>query len=84
MIDSVIKENKKYCPQTLLEECKYIQNKIKIDNYINEELEESESDKDPNNETESDIDNEESFAKIIHILFYSLLCLDFFDSRYFF
>ena len=27
MIDSVIKANKKYCPQTLLEECKYVQEK---------------------------------------------------------
>ena len=59
MTDSVIKANKKYYPQTLLEECKYIQEKIKIENYINEELEESESDSDPNNVTESDIDNEE-------------------------
>ena len=59
MIDSVIKANKKYYPQTLLEECKYIQEKIKIENYINEDLESSESDSDSNNETESDIDNEE-------------------------
>ena len=58
MIDSVIKANKKYYPQTLLEECKYIQEKIKIENYINEDLEDSESDSDTNNETESDIDNE--------------------------
>ena len=59
MIDSVIKPNKKYYPQTLLEECKYTQEKIKIENYINEDLEDSESDSDSNNETESDIDNEE-------------------------
>ena len=59
MINSVIKANKKYCPQTLLEECKYKQEKIKIENYINEDLEDSESDGDSNNETESDIDNEE-------------------------
>ena len=59
MLDSVIKANKKYYPQTLLEECKYIQEKIKIENYINEDLENSESDSDSNNETESDIDNEE-------------------------
>ena len=39
MIDSVIKANKKYYPQTLLEECKYTQEKIKIENYINEDLE---------------------------------------------
>ena len=59
MIDSVIKANKKYYPQTLLEECKYIQEKIKIVNYIDEDLENSESDSDSNNEAESDIDNEE-------------------------
>ena len=59
MIDSVIKANKKYYPQTFLEECKYMQEKIKIENYINEDLENSESDSDSNNETESDIDNEE-------------------------
>ena len=58
MIDSVIKANKKYYPETLLEECKYTQEKIKIENYINEDLEDSESDSDTNNETESDIDNE--------------------------
>ena len=58
IIDSVIKANKKYYPQTLLEECKYTQEKIKIENYINEDLEDSESDSDTNNETESDIDNE--------------------------
>ena len=57
MIDSVIKANKKYYPQTLLEECKYIQEKIKIENYINEDLENSESDSDTNNETELDSDS---------------------------
>ena len=55
MIDSVIKANKKYYPQTLLEECKYIQEKIKTENYINEDLEKSELDSD----SESDIDKEE-------------------------
>ena len=59
MIDSVIKANKKYYPQIFLEECKYTQEKIKIENYINEDLEDSESDSDSNNETEPDIDNEE-------------------------
>ena len=54
MIDSVIKANRKYYPQTLLEEYKYTQD----ENYINEDLEDSESDSDTNNETESDIDNE--------------------------
>ena len=59
MIDSVIKANKKYYPQTLFEECKYIQEKIKIENYINEDLEDSESGNDSNNEIESDIDNDD-------------------------
>ena len=58
MIDSVIKANKKYYPQTLLEECKYTQENIKTENYTNEDLEDSESDSDTNNETESDMDNE--------------------------
>ena len=56
MIDSVIKTNRKYYPQTFLEEYKYIQEKIKIENYINEDLENSESDSHSNNETESDIE----------------------------
>ena len=59
MIDSVIKANKKYYPQILLEECKYIQEKIKTENYIDEDLENSESDSNYNDETESNIDNEE-------------------------
>ena len=59
MIESVIKVNKKYYSQTLLEECKYIQEKTKIENYINEDLENSESGSDYNNEAESHIDNEE-------------------------
>ena len=46
-------------PQSLLEECKYVQEKTKIENYINEDLENSESDSDSNNETGSDLDNEE-------------------------
>ena len=51
MIDSVIEANKKYYPQTLLEEYKYAQENIKIENYINKDLEDSESDSDSNNET---------------------------------
>ena len=58
MIDSVIKVNKKYYPQTVLEECKYVQEKIKLENYIDEDLEKSEY-SDSNDETQSDIDNDE-------------------------
>ena len=53
MIDSVIKANKKYYPQTFLEECKYVQEKTKIENHIDEHLK---SDSDSSEETESDID----------------------------
>ena len=38
MPDSVIESDKKYYPQTFLEECKYVQEKIKFENYIDEEL----------------------------------------------
>ena len=50
---SLIKENKKYYPQTFLEECKYVQEMIKIENHIDDNLK---SDSDSNEETESDID----------------------------
>ena len=59
MLDSVIKANKKYYPQTLLEECKHVQEKIKPENCIDDDLEKSESDGDANDETESDIGNNE-------------------------
>ena len=58
MLDSLIKANKKHYPQTLFEECKYVQEKIKTENHIEEDLEKSESDSDSNNETECDIDND--------------------------
>ena len=53
MLDSVSKANKKYYPQTLLEESKYWKEKIKTENHIDEDVEKSDS----NNETESDVDN---------------------------
>ena len=59
MLDSVIKANKKYYPQTLSAECKYVQEKKKTDNLIHEDFEKSESDSDFNDETESGIDNDE-------------------------
>ena len=59
MLDSVTKANKKHYPQTLLDKCNYVQEKIKIENHIDDDLEKSESDSDSNDETESDIDNDE-------------------------
>ena len=62
MLDSVIRANKKDYPQTLLEECKYEQEKIKMENLIDDDLEKSESDEsdsDSNDETESDDESNE-------------------------
>ena len=50
ILDSVIKSDEKYYPQTYLEECKY---KHQKKNYIDEDFE---SDSDSNDETESDND----------------------------
>ena len=53
MLDSVIKAKKKYYPQTLLEECKYEQEKIKMENLIDDDLEKSLPD-----ESDSESDDE--------------------------
>ena len=45
MRDSVIKSDEKYYPQTFLEECKYVQEMIKFENYIGEELDSDSDDK---------------------------------------
>ena len=45
-----------YHPQTFLEECKYVKEKIKTNNYMDDELK-SESDRD--SDIDIDIDNEE-------------------------
>ena len=59
MLDPVIKANRKYHPQTFLEECKYVQENIKIESHIDDDFEKSESNSDSDDETESDIDNDE-------------------------
>ena len=45
MLDSVTESDGKYYPQTILKECEYVQEKIKFENYIDEELD-SDSDND--------------------------------------
>ena len=55
MLESIIKAKKKYYPQTLLEECKYEQKKIKMENLIHDDLEKSLSDE---SDSESDNDND--------------------------
>ena len=54
MLDSVIKAKKKYYPQTLLEECKYKQERIKAENLTGDDLEKDDSDIESNDNDESD------------------------------
>ena len=56
MLDSVVRVNKKYYPQTLLEECKYVIRNNKMENLINDDLDLSSSD-------ESEGDSDESNDK---------------------
>ena len=61
MLNSVIRVNKKYYPQTLLEESKYVVRKNKMENLINNDLDLSssdESDNETDNEFYSESDNE--------------------------
>ena len=56
MLDSVVRANKKYYSQTLLEECKYGIKKNKIENLINDDLDLSSPDK-SDDESDSDKSN---------------------------
>ena len=58
MLDSVIRVNKKYYPQTLLEECKYEIKNNKMENLINDDLDQSSSDNESNNESDNECNNE--------------------------
>ena len=58
MLDSVIRVNKKYYPQTLLEECKYEIRETKMENLINNDLEPSSCDNETDSDSDNDTDNE--------------------------
>ena len=70
MLDFVIRVNKKYYPQTLLEECRYDIKKNKTENLINDNFHSSSSDESDNksdsephtkpsdSELDSELDNE--------------------------
>ena len=60
MLDSVIKVNKMYYLQTLLEECKYAVRKNKMENLINDDLDLSSSDQ-SDNESDNGSDNESDY-----------------------
>ena len=57
MLDSVIRVNRKYYPQTLLEEYKYEIKKNKMENLISDDLDSSSSDE-SENETDNEVDYE--------------------------
>ena len=63
MLDSVIRVNKKYYPQTLLEECKYVIRKNKMENLINHELSLSSSDESDNESDEGDNESDNESDK---------------------
>ena len=64
MLDSVIRVNKNYYPQTLLKECKYEIKKNKMENLINDDLDlssfDNETDSDSDNVADNETDNESS------------------------
>ena len=61
MLDSYVRVNKKYCPQSLLEECKYLIRKNKLENLINDDLNLSSSDE-SDNESDNGGDDESDSA----------------------
>ena len=63
MLDSVMTTNKRYYPQTLLENCKYKITRDKVENLVNVDLDSissDESDTDLNNVSDNESDNDES------------------------
>ena len=54
VLDFVIRVSKNYYPQTLLEECKYVIRKNKMEKLINDDLDLNSSDNETNNEYDSD------------------------------
>ena len=65
-LDFVIRANKKYYPQTLLEECKYKIKKNKMENLINDDLDPSSSDE-SFNESDNGSDNDESNFNLLKV-----------------
>ena len=58
MLDSAIRVNTRYYPQTLLEECKYEIKRNKMENIINDDLDPSSSDDESDNESDNESDKE--------------------------
>ena len=61
MLDFVIRANKKFYPQTLLEECKYVIRKNKMENLINGDFDLISSDE--NDNERDDVSDSESYSE---------------------
>ena len=61
MLDSALRVNKKYYPQTLLEECKYKIKKNEMENLINDDLDLRSSDNESGNEPDYESDSESDY-----------------------
>ena len=66
MLDLVIRVNKKYYPQTVLEECKYEIKKNEMENLINDNLDSSSSNE-SNNESYQKSENESDMNLIMNL-----------------
>ena len=66
MLDLVIRVNKKYYPQTVLEECKYEIKKNEMENLINDDLDSSSSNE-SNNESYQKSENESDMNLIMNL-----------------
>ena len=66
MLDLVIRANKKYYPQTVLEECKYEIKKNEMENLINDDLDSSSSNE-SNNESYQKSENESDMNLIMNL-----------------
>ena len=67
LLDNVIRANKKYYPQILLEESKYEIKKNKMENFINDDLDPSSSDE-SDNKSDNESDNDDSNDNLIRNL----------------
>ena len=66
MLDSVIRANKMYYPQTFLEKRKYEIKKNAMKNIINDNLDLSLSDNESNNQSDNESDNESDMDLIVY------------------
>ena len=65
LLDSVIKVNREYCPQILLEEYKYEIKKTEIENLVNDDLEQISCDDESDNDSGNESDNESKMNNLL-------------------